>query len=558
MKVFLILYLNFTLLYTIRANEADSLQFVLKNTDDPYQKVLVLLRISDVYEFSDISLSRKYALDALTLAQRKSKKGKDYTFRRLEGISHYYLGILERHTANYQASLAGYEKAIRIFDELAASFPDSIKKTKVDKANVLNAIGNLQLLNQNYDKALTYFTSVLALYEEEKDTIRIAGTRMSMGAVFEQTNQLNEALKQYTRSLDLYKRKKHTRFIAVCLNNMGNIFKQLGKFTLADSAYTVSLHTRMQTNDIKGVSIVLNNLSELRLITGNYKEAILLGTESLEKSQEVGNLSTMRHTYENISKAQAKLGNYKAAFENQLFLRQINDSILGIEKQKAVLEFQQKYESLLKEKENVLLKDNLNRRKYSITILLIALVSVISISILLLLISRSRNVSLKQKQALQEKEKQLSEMELVQHKELSELKSKELSSLTLQMINKNEALNNLKNKLQEIQNTGNVNNLNPILNSIESNFQLDDEWQRFKLHFEAVNNQFFDKLNKSYPDLTSYEIKLCVYLKIGLTTKEISQMLNTSIDAVNKARQRLRKKINIDSTTDLAAHFQSF
>jgi DNA-binding CsgD family transcriptional regulator/Flp pilus assembly protein TadD len=558
MKWFLIICLNFILLYTILATEADSLQLILKNSASPYQKVFVLLKISDVYEFSDISLSRKYVLDALTLAQSKGKNGKNYSFRRMEGISHYYLGILEKHTANYQASLAGYEKALAIFDELALSFPDSIKKTKVDKANVLNAIGNLQLLNQNYDKALSFFKSVLTLYEEENDTIRIAGTRMSMGVVYEQTNQLNEALKQYTLSLNLYQLKKHQRFIAVCLNNMGNIYKQQGKFALADSAYLVSLQTRRQTNDIKGVSIVLNNLSELRLITGNYLEAIFFGEESLERSHEVGNLSTMRYTYGNISKAQAKLGNYAEAYQNQLVLRQINDSILGIEKQKALLEFQQKYESVLKEKENVLLKDNLLRRKYSITILLGALISVISISVLLLLISRSRNISLKQKQALQQKEQQLSEMELLQHKELSELKSKELSSLTLQMINKNEALNNLKNKLQEIQNSGNVTNLNPILNSIESNFQLNDEWQRFKLHFEAVNNHFFDKLNNSYPDLTSYEIKLCVYLKIGLTTKEISQMLNTSIDAVNKARQRLRKKINMDSTTDLAVHFQSF
>lgn len=558
MKSFLIFFLNFILLYTSRANEADSLHFILKKSGDPYQKVLVLLKISDLYEFSDVPLSRKYVLDALTLAQSKSKNGKNYTFRRMEGISHYYLGILDKHTANYQTSLASYQKAIQIFDELIISFPDSSRKTKLDKANVLNAVGNLQLLNQNYNEALSFFKSVLALYEEEKDTIKIAGTRMSMGAVYEQTNQLNEALKQYTRSLNLYQLKNHQRFIAVCLNNLGNIYKRQGKFEQADSAYQISLQTRKLLNDIKGVSIVLNNLSELRLLTGKYKEAIAFVEESLEKSREVGNLSTMRHSFENISKAQAKLGNYEAAYQNQLSLRQINDSILGIEKQKALLEFQQKYESLVKEKENVLLKDNLIRRKYSITILLIALISVISVSVLLLLISRSRNVSLKQKQALQEKEQQLSDLELLQHKELNEMKSKELSSLTLQMINKNEALNKLKNKLQEIQNSGNVSNLNPILNSIDSNFQLDDEWQRFKLHFEAVNNQFFDRLNNSYPDLTSYEIKLCVYLKIGLTTKEISQMLNTSIDAVNKARQRLRKKINIDSGTDLAAHFQSF
>jgi tetratricopeptide (TPR) repeat protein/DNA-binding CsgD family transcriptional regulator len=542
----------------IWANASDSLLRKLEGTSAPYGRVLLLLEISDVYEFSDPVLSGTYVKQALTVAQNNSKKGKIYTFRRLEGICYYYLGVLERHKANFKEALHNYEMSIGILNGLSTAFPDSSGKTKVDQANVLNAIGNLHFLNQNYTAAYPYFKDALDIYYENKDTLKIAGTQMNVGAIYENTNKLDEALTQYLSSLKFYKQMNHERLLAVCLNNLGNVYKRQSRFALADSVYQISLKTRRQINDIKGASVVLNNLSELRLLQGKYVEALAYGKESLVHAQEVGNLSTMRHTYENISKAQAKLNLFKDAYENQVLLRQLNDSILGIEKQKALLEFQQKYETLLKENENVMLREKLVRRKFYISLLIGALVLAVFTFVLLLLISRAKNQALKQKQILLAKEQQITDLELQQQKELMELKSKELSSLTLQIINKNEALNNLKNRLSKIENSQYQSEMNAIMRDIEANFQLDDEWQKFKLHFEAVNNDFFDKLASRYPSLTQYEVKLCVYLKINLTTKEISQMLNTSVDAINKARQRLRKKLNIESETDLAAHFQSF
>jgi DNA-binding CsgD family transcriptional regulator len=558
MKYLFSILLGILVLQQLWANDADSLQRKLDETKNSYARILLLLKLSDVYEFSDPVLSGTYVKEALKISQNNSKKGKIYSFRRLEGICYYYLGILERHKANYKESLYDYEKSIGILNELAVAFPDSSGKTKTDQANVMNALGNLHYLNQNYAAAYPFFKDALAIYEANKDTLKIAGTQMNIGAIYEHTNRLKEALNQYVSGLKFYQLKNHKRLTAVCLNNIGNIYKRQSQFALADSAYKISLQTRWQLNDIKGASIVLNNLSELRLLEGKYREALAYGQESLAKAKEVGNLETMRHAYENISKIQAQLNLFKDAYESQLALRQINDSILGIEKQKALLEFQQKYETLLKENENAMLREKLVRRKFYITALLGALALAVFTFVLLLFIARSKNQALKQKQALLAKEQQITDLELQQQKELMELKNKELSSLTLHIINKNETLNTLKSRLSKIDNSQQNSEMNSILRDIDANFQLDDEWQKFKLHFEAVNNDFFDKLANRYPDLTQYEVKLCVYLKINLTTKEISQMLNTSIDAVNKARQRLRKKLNLESETDLTAHFQSF
>ena len=79
---------------------------------------------------------------------------------------------------------------------------------------------------------------------------------------------------------------------------------------------------------------------------------------------------------------------------------------------------------------------------------------------------------------------------------------------------------------------------------------------RFKLHSEGVHPEFFNRLGEKFPNLTPYEMKLCAYLKINLSTKEISQIMNVTIAAINKSRQRLRKKIGADPEENLTKLMQ--
>lgn len=73
-----------------------------------------------------------------------------------------------------------------------------------------------------------------------------------------------------------------------------------------------------------------------------------------------------------------------------------------------------------------------------------------------------------------------------------------------------------------------------------------DYWQQFVGHFTQVNPHFFDNLKQKFPDLTANEIKLCAYIRIGMSSKQIAQMLNLSPESVNKNRYRLRKKLGME------------
>ncbi|MCE7993651.1 MAG: sigma-70 family RNA polymerase sigma factor [Roseivirga sp.] len=65
------------------------------------------------------------------------------------------------------------------------------------------------------------------------------------------------------------------------------------------------------------------------------------------------------------------------------------------------------------------------------------------------------------------------------------------------------------------------------------------------LELEFSNSRFQSRLKHQYPELTSYDIRLCTYLKSNLSTKEIAILLNITPDSAKKAKHRLRKKIRM-------------
>ena len=74
----------------------------------------------------------------------------------------------------------------------------------------------------------------------------------------------------------------------------------------------------------------------------------------------------------------------------------------------------------------------------------------------------------------------------------------------------------------------------------------ESDWNNFQHHFNKVYPNFISDLRTQYPSLTPAELRLILLDKMGLSLKETSSILGTSIDAVKKGRYRLKKKYNLD------------
>lgn len=136
----------------------------------------------------------------------------------------------------------------------------------------------------------------------------------------------------------------------------------------------------------------------------------------------------------------------------------------------------------------------------------------------------------------QEYEKHILELEL-------QSKSSEVAGKSLSIAKQSEMIENIQN----ILNT--ESDFNKLKSEIKKAIKINEvnkhEWEIFETNLNQINNEFIIALSKKYPNLTSKDIKLCIYLKMNLSSKEIAPMMNISFRGVELHRYRLRKKLGI-------------
>ncbi len=130
-------------------------------------------------------------------------------------------------------------------------------------------------------------------------------------------------------------------------------------------------------------------------------------------------------------------------------------------------------------------------------------------------------------------------------------KNRELAVSAMSLIKKNEFLTNIKDKLKT---SGDSAKVKSVIRTIDKDISEEDNWKFFKKAFSNADKDFFKKLKSKHPDLTSNDLKLCAYLRLNLSSKEIAPLLNISVKSVEIKRYRLRKKMNLDRETNLTEY----
>lgn len=143
-----------------------------------------------------------------------------------------------------------------------------------------------------------------------------------------------------------------------------------------------------------------------------------------------------------------------------------------------------------------------------------------------------------------------------------EFKNRELISATMRVIHKNDQMEEISHHLGEIakavQDSEIKGRIRKLLRKLKSDNEINELWDQFMLHFNEVHHNFFDRLKQEYPDLTAKDLKICVYLKMNLSTKEIATLMGVSIRGVEASRYRLRKKICLPTDQNLNEFLMSF
>lgn len=170
----------------------------------------------------------------------------------------------------------------------------------------------------------------------------------------------------------------------------------------------------------------------------------------------------------------------------------------------------------------------------------------------------------KQRERLLEKTKRDMELKnLASEKKVVELRNqnlqkdmdarnRELATSTMTMVNKSKTLNKIKEALLPLNEDKSLDN---ILSLIDSNINNEEDWNFFEEAFNHADKDFFKKVKEIHPLLTANDLKLCVYLRLNMSSKEIAPLLNISPRSVEIKRYRLRKKIQLDRSVNLNDYF---
>lgn len=134
-------------------------------------------------------------------------------------------------------------------------------------------------------------------------------------------------------------------------------------------------------------------------------------------------------------------------------------------------------------------------------------------------------------------------------------KNRELALTTMHLVRRKELITKLQEPLRQVLRKTTdktaITEIKRINKLLSEDATLDDAWDQFAHHFDQVHIDFLKRIRETYPQLTANDQKLCAYLRMNLTTKEIAPMMNISIRGVEVGRYRLRKKLNLDSGVNL-------
>jgi len=193
-----------------------------------------------------------------------------------------------------------------------------------------------------------------------------------------------------------------------------------------------------------------------------------------------------------------------------------------------------------------------------------AKIGYVFVIILMLLMFQKRIIDQtrsKEKRKREAKEKELIRLRNEKLQDEISFKSQELANSTMLIIKKNEFLLDLKRVLKSQKNQ--LESRFPdkyyfdLVKKIDENIASSDDWKTFETNFERAHEEFIKKLKTGYPKLTPSDLRLCAYLRMNLSSKEIAPLLGISVRGLENHRYRLRKKMGLDVDINLSEFLMS-
>lgn len=501
----------------------DSLKLEIISMESDTQKVLALLDISNFYYEKNTKESIIYAQKALEISEK----------------SNDYKGIVK---SNYLLSKIYRLSYIDIAQEyLLEAYKVAYEYEITEMFGTLNNMFGVlkQLLNEN-EQAITYFNKAMEYYIETDFKVGLAALHNNIGNSHLALGDTIYGIKELEKAIALNDELENFSFLAKNHLNLAMVYLNRNDFsnalmhinavkTVIDEAGLVSL---------KGPYYI--ELSEYHLKKKNYKLSIENAEMGLKSATQENNFTTIKSAYKLLITANYKNQNLEKVYVYSNKLREVQDTIYKFQNVNKLELFEIQLEHEQEKKLNTLTyKNKLLKRNITIfSLIVILMITGFIINTLRLQNNKKREIN-----KSIEKEKEHLKIQL-------ENKERELSLKMIHIANKNELISKVGQKLSSSDLNFKKSNL-PLINEILEELKLHTKiniWDSFEKEFLNLHPFFYKNLANKFPNLTQKERRLCAFIKLNMTTKEISDILHIEVKSIETARTRLRNKLNLTGT----------
>jgi tetratricopeptide (TPR) repeat protein/DNA-binding CsgD family transcriptional regulator len=555
----------------------EQLETELDSAADVAEQIRLLNTLSEKYHQIDPARALAAARRALALAVRhKDRHAAAESYRHI-GVTHYFLGTLG-------AALVYLQRAVRLYEEVG-DVPGGIRslcnmasvylrkseyrkshealsdaKDLCEGANdppstalVLSNTAGLHLHISDYSRALDYYYQSLRIKEENNLSPSVIATDLHNIAIIQVSmKSYDRALQNFARVLEIHRRSGALYNQALTLWSIGSVHATLGNveegylcnqeaakiaegfdnpWLLANTVLSIGVYqqkrkefTEAEACFLRGLAIgnergivgielsALFDLAMLKVDLGEDDEALVLLQRVLGLAEEKQAHETVIDVHRELAQLCEKMGDASTALHHHKRYVELKEKFQSQEQQNEVAEIQIRMEIETADKEREIL--------------------------------RLKNERL--------------ELEM-------DHKAKELTSLAMQLVQKNEFLDAVAGQIRSLRDSSDgkqgagkqgagKQGLDALLREINGNRNSEGEWDQFEQQFRSIHYDFTDRLTRDYPTLSPTEVKVCALLKINLATKEIANILCCSPRTVEDHRYRIRKKLGITNAKNLSSY----
>lgn len=397
---------------------------------------------------------------------------------------------------------------------------------------IYNNLANYFKDLEDIPSAKAYYGKAKKVFEARGDKRAVAMVYNNLGVIYRKINLLDSALYVYEEANKLLVSINNSFLLAQNTLNMGNVFEQKGQLDQAETAFLKCLELSESSKLQYGVLLSTLNLGNLYRLKKDFPRSKDWLNRALKLSNSMGLAREKGLVLERLSWLARDTNNFEEAYAQSVKAAAIQDSLTSESVKKEVQALQKKFEN--EKSENEIL--NLKTKNQQVTLgLLGAGIGILALIIVVLVVLNRQKRILNEKLIVESQREALSKTVKV--------KDMELTAQALQLLQ-------IKKRIEESGEDATVMGEEKKLR-LPARESFDVLLQDFENRISTYNEDFYEKLLGTYPELKPSELKLCSYLRLNLSTKELAEILNKSVRTIENARFSIRKKMGLGPEDNL-------